>query len=80
MPTPHDVQEPYLTVEFQCREEGTFKASRTWAIRSVEAVRQEADGFGPLVERGGALSSANNLKSSERGYYDIITRSNRAEQ
>src|SRR6266566_3412412 len=46
MPTPHDVQELCLTLEFQCREEGTFKASRAWTMRLGGAVRQKPDGFG----------------------------------
>jgi hypothetical protein len=46
MPPPHDVQEPCLTLEFQCREEGTFKASCARTVRLGGAVRQKPDGFG----------------------------------
>jgi hypothetical protein len=50
MPTPHDVQEPCPTLESQCREERTFKASR-------EAIRQKSDGFGSAWGEGGEGSS-----------------------
>jgi hypothetical protein len=48
MSTPHDIQEPRPTLEFQCREEGTFKPSRPavpWAMRLGGAVRQKPDGL-----------------------------------